>query len=531
MSASYYENFKSVFGYQSSNVVEDKKRKVDGVLTVLEKAMEGLQETTKKAQMTYHPGKVDNAEEYKSMRERFAKVETLDLEPNDAYAAYDAIEKQANVARATVFALHEADKRIVDIKKMAPEAIDEMVENIETDMMLGAPGGLNGDEERGALIAAIKVRYDIDELAGDLPHDVLLRFYHVLSLVPKNHTKDNPKLKVIKRSSMSDTSLYYQDGSGTIAINGGEVGGGPFGSSREKYSDGAGTELKLDRFDAHTLHEVGHSVDDACGFMALHSKKTDFGGWASSSYAEAVDVGVKRVKGKFSAIAPVALTRLLQQSMSQKTFDQAIEDWKRQSANMGRVDRETLLADAAVQAADAIIRETKESNTLPLNTVALTTFTDALRVAKLIPLSKLKGKQLEVIKAFISSMKDQFRRSAELAYEMAAAAAALRDETALRTAWDELSAWGKAITKELWWAGPSKIAEMSFGGRVYQEDGSKWWSYDIGARGAMVKDYQFRSPSEWFAEVYAVEMLGNLSDGHPCKRLIRGLDSTQKLTE
>jgi hypothetical protein len=47
----------------------------------------------------------------------------------------------------------------------------------------------------------------------------------------------------------------------------------------------------------------------------------------------------------------------------------------------------------------------------------------------------------------------------------------------------------------------------------------------------MVQDYQFRSPSEWFAEVYAVEMLGKLSEGHPCKGMIRGLDSTRQLTE
>ena len=104
MSASNYENFKSVFGYYSTNVVEDKKRKVDGVLTQLEKAMEGLPELTRQAQMTYHPGKAGNAEEYKSMRERFGTIETLNLDPGNAYAAYDAIEQQANTARATVFA-------------------------------------------------------------------------------------------------------------------------------------------------------------------------------------------------------------------------------------------------------------------------------------------------------------------------------------------------------------------------------------------------------------------------------------------
>jgi hypothetical protein len=56
------------------------------------------------------------------------------------------------------------------------------------------------------------------------------------------------------------------------------------------------------------------------------------------------------------------------------------------------------------------------------------------------------------------------------------------------------------------WFAPSQVV---IGGRVYQEayDG-EWWSYDNGARGTTkVNDYQWRSPAEWFAEVYAISWL------------------------
>jgi hypothetical protein len=56
------------------------------------------------------------------------------------------------------------------------------------------------------------------------------------------------------------------------------------------------------------------------------------------------------------------------------------------------------------------------------------------------------------------------------------------------------------------WFAPKQIV---VGDRVYQEsyDG-EWWSYDFKARAATkVNNYQWRSPAEWFAEVYAISWL------------------------
>jgi hypothetical protein len=50
-------------------------------------------------------------------------------------------------------------------------------------------------------------------------------------------------------------------------------------------------------------------------------------------------------------------------------------------------------------------------------------------------------------------------------------------------------------------------APVPLGGRAYHQsyaESNEWWSYDPGARaGTTVRDYQWRSPVEWFAELYA----------------------------
>lgn len=52
------------------------------------------------------------------------------------------------------------------------------------------------------------------------------------------------------------------------------------------------------------------------------------------------------------------------------------------------------------------------------------------------------------------------------------------------------------------WNSPTPI-----GGRAYHQaytENNEWWSYDPGARGGTtVRNYQWRSPAEWFAELYA----------------------------
>lgn len=64
-------------------------------------------------------------------------------------------------------------------------------------------------------------------------------------------------------------------------------------------------------------------------------------------------------------------------------------------------------------------------------------------------------------------------------------------------------------------------SQIVVGGRVYQEAyAAEWWSYDNGARASTkVNNYQWRSPAEWFAEVYAISWLSK-------KRAPTGVDAS-----
>src|ERR1035438_10066670 len=76
--------------------------------------------------------------------------------------------------------------------------------------------------------------------------------------------------------------------------------------------------------------------------------------------------------------------------------------------------------------------------------------------------------------------------------------------------------WSELVRDELWWKSSNEIeGHEAIGDRFYQTDGTKWWQYKKAARAQMVRNYQFRSPAEWFAEVYAVFMLGKLAPRHP----------------
>jgi hypothetical protein len=82
----------------------------------------------------------------------------------------------------------------------------------------------------------------------------------------------------------------------------------------------------------------------------------------------------------------------------------------------------------------------------------------------------------------------------------------------------------------LWRANRSTAASVANDGRVYIESyAGEWWSYAIAARDQQVSNYQFRSPHEWFAEVYSVRMLGQLPTSHPCYADIPTLDARTPL--
>jgi hypothetical protein len=66
------------------------------------------------------------------------------------------------------------------------------------------------------------------------------------------------------------------------------------------------------------------------------------------------------------------------------------------------------------------------------------------------------------------------------------------------------------------WASQSTAQQIAINGVVFQEcyTGS-WVSYQLAARSRGMTAYQFRSPAEWFSELYAAYHSGKIKDTHP----------------
>jgi hypothetical protein len=77
------------------------------------------------------------------------------------------------------------------------------------------------------------------------------------------------------------------------------------------------------------------------------------------------------------------------------------------------------------------------------------------------------------------------------------------------------------------WEDPGLSRAVAIQGRVYQESSAgKWVSYDLAARARGISSYQFRSPAEWFAELYAAYFSKKLKDGHPSAKWLKTFKSS-----
>lgn len=515
-SATKSEKFKAAFGVISKNVLADKKKQVGDLLDTLDTELADLEESTRKAQLAYHPGKKGVAEKYKPLRERLTAVDTSGLSDKDAFKEYERIESQAKAALKSVPALKNAAEKQKKFNDMTKDDIDKEVAKLGDKV--------TSPEDQGTMIAAIKARYGIDELAGELTSNALPRLYKALKLVPENHTKNNPMLQVITRSKMSDTSLYSN---GTININGGQAG--PHTTEREKYSDGAGKTMKFNKFDAHTLHEVGHSVDDASGYMAHHGKDPAYGGWIPSSAGAAIVAAVDRFGADWKKFGPQALRLVAAEAIRSGAVQGAIDKMTKLKNDYKGLDRATLLKDPAVVAGDKELEDILDEFDLPLDQNGRAELNKRMALNKLGSMIKVPDKNVGFVVQFLLDMQAYLIRAEDLAKQYETAFQAVEDPKALAKLAGDVLKWAKLITKELWWKSSSDIEGVAINGTVYQQDGTSWWQYALSARDRMVKDYQFRSPAEWFAEVYTVAMLGKLSSSHPCADDIKTIDTTKKL--
>lgn len=86
-------------------------------------------------------------------------------------------------------------------------------------------------------------------------------------------------------------------------------------------------------------------------------------------------------------------------------------------------------------------------------------------------------------------------------------------------------AWcAKVVEGHAMWNKAADCTAAAIGGRVYQQAyANQWYSYPLAARNQGIAAYQFRSPGEWMAELYAAYYSGKLKESHPAVSWLKDL--------
>ncbi len=80
------------------------------------------------------------------------------------------------------------------------------------------------------------------------------------------------------------------------------------------------------------------------------------------------------------------------------------------------------------------------------------------------------------------------------------------------------------------WQTTSSAKACEIDGRCYHESMPGYWvSYPISERSKGVTGYQFRSPLEWFSELYAAFHSGRLADAHPARAWLEKLKNPEEV--
>jgi len=189
-----------------------------------------------------------------------------------------------------------------------------------------------GAADNGFVRQALNARYDAKFL-GDLDASAGPRLYRVFGRMPESHTLFNDKIAHVKRNrNYKPASWYTIDadpgegvGRNSIVINGVRTGGvkgwatdliantSPVTRYRNVQGDRA-----MNAFDATTLHEIGHGVDEKIGFMDRQGSQSQYGGWQSHTATEVADA-VGTHTGFFSSFAAQPhdmLQRLLEHALA-----------------------------------------------------------------------------------------------------------------------------------------------------------------------------------------------------------------------
>ncbi|HEY8879789.1 MAG TPA: hypothetical protein VIN03_19620 [Roseateles sp.] len=423
-------------------------------------------------------------------------------------------ERQRQQARRQADAMLKSDpnalRHMLDLDG-GKEALDAMVADVGDSA--------SNDADKAFVAGAVKARYNVDEFTGDLTTKALPRMYKVLALVPESHTVSNPKLAVIERHQRDGSSDY---GGGKLTLNTGKTGRihhnvRNFDPDEEVPKDWKVSSKNVSDFDQVTLHELGHSVDDKLGFMDGKGQGSVYGGWKMHGSADVADLAGNE-RGFYEAFKqfPKAMLRqALIQALDGKFPDKSFWTQEKTLAD-ARPTRGWLLTNEVVTQAEAE-RERLGDDWTPMATTH-----------KRSALNLLAGKyppQKEVLKRVVEAILQENQPAARAVDSVLDALEVVGDAPA-DLVWDQMAqheavSWCKNIGRaDVWKLGRAGAVQNADAGgvAVYVRSGnvkSTWYSYLMSARVKCVSSYQFNSPAEWFAELYAAYYMDKLPKGHP----------------
>jgi hypothetical protein len=437
--------------------------------------------------------------------------------------------KALSDARAKVMAMREGDPNV--LKALAE---DENGRTFLDNLVKDLGGSAKTKPDKDFVKAAIEDRYDVKFTKDSvLSTKALPRFYEVMKELPEHQTRGNPMLKEIQRVKQSafqrlrgaDKRDSTYSG-GKIFINVGRTGSfrgdsSSFDQDPDVLPECKITEekVKVKEFDATTLHEIGHSVDDSLKIMDKNQNKPEFGEWKTHSVDEVAEVGCsnKDFYADYKARYPKPFLKDYLKKVLLGQDDPSGELGDRVKAVGSLPTKGMLLAHPAVVEAEAVRAVLVAGWDEKVERMAMERCQAQIKgqkdnealmdqVLKLILVntgSKAAGDAVaEVLGGFVETDNPSEPDWAGLANHKAVD-------------------WAKNVrlkgTSALYGKGGAGAQKYAIGGeRVYQQSISKAWvSYALSARKMGVSAYQFNAPAEWFAELYSAYYMKSLPKTHP----------------
>lgn len=326
-------------------------------------------------------------------------------------------------------------------------------------------GKASSDEDKALVRTAMRARFDLKRLDGEMTTKALPKMYKYLTMVPETHVRENKKIERIVRNRKAVPDGFYNiddDGTdGLISMDMPRTGNSGvmkalFGvilphvekpPGGWKNSGVKKSEAKI-IFSHLTLHEVGHAMDEKLSFMDTRLGNAKYGGWKQESAASLRKIAGENL-GFYKALDEVAIKK----GADVKDAKHLANDEAKRKAfldeYLGFLQRREDPAEKLAARA--------ENFTVDFGALAKE------KGAKFIVASRLNPGAMQQVQQ-----------------------------------WDE------------------KAAKALVDGRVYQEAyEDTYWSYDASARARGIGGYQFRAPGEWFSEIYACYYGGRLKSDHP----------------